>query len=627
MATTDNTTPTASQTGANSFYSTFNSQLSKAGYGAANPVSGNSGVNNNENRSPTIVTDANTREQGIPNIVSTSKSLGALPADKNGNQPFKLNTAGSPTPDNSDGTGNAGGLDANSSYNDIFNSVFNGQGNTVNDPINAQILDNLRAMRANSDALSGAQIDAIHSGFQARQQLLQRENQSTTGMLGSLLESSGSFRTGSAAAILDAKDQNDIQSLVNLDNEERSAKAAVYKAQQEQDFQAMDKMNATLKDIQDKKYNRAKDIADKITEKNQNDRNYNLQVEQFNHTSEKDKVTQEQEAERIQQGKYEFRDLKDSLGNTIGTQVIDKSTGRPISNISEPGNPTAVPGSNAALMPVSLGSDGQPNTTQQATFLNTLPPPVRALVQGLIDYRGQPPNPRTTSGQKLISLAEQADPTFDSGQWAVRQKVNMDYTSGKTATNIKSLNTSINHTGDLARDFVNLPNSDITKFNSVKEWFASNVGKGEPTKVINDLNALGGELAKTYKGTAGTDTEIANIEKGININSSPAQFKAFIESSMNLLGGRVSALDESYTQAVGKSIGHSLLNPSTAKILTDLKNHGYDIQVPGVKFSDKDAYMKATPDAKDKLTSAYNQLKSAGLPTTPENVLQAAQEL
>lgn len=612
---------TPSQTGASSFAA------------SAQPLLGGKTATNQQAESivkasipsPTVVTDANTRESSIPSIQGTAAKLGAI------NPPV------SPTAQQNANKGAS--TDMDSTYEDIYNKAFGNVSNQPLDPATNSILQSINAMKTSSDASTKAQLDAITSGYDARQAMLTEANQSTTAQLAGLLMQGGSIKTGSASATLNTKAQGDVQALTNLSNEETAAKASVYKAQQDMNFQLMDKQNQLLQNIQDRKYSLAKSIADGVTAKNQADRDYLFKVEQFNHTKTQDEISNEQaqaridqEAKKIDQGKYEFRDMKDDLGNVIGTQVFDKSTGRPVSAISNPGSSVGAPGSNGALAPVGLGADGTVDQAAQNKFLATLPPPVSALVSAMINYQGKPPNPSSKTGQKLLEYAHMADPTFDESQYLERQKVNIDYTSGKTSQNVKSLNTSIQHAGDLAKDFVNLPNGDITKINSVKEWFAMNKGNGNPTKVINDLNALGGELAKTFKGTAGTDSEIANIEKGINLNSSPEQFKAFIESSMNLLGGRVSALDESYTQSMGGKTfgethaGSSLLNPTAAKLLGKLKDSGYDINVPGVYFSDKDAFLKTDSEGgQQKLQDAYDQLKMAGLDTTPENILQAAQ--
>lgn len=76
---------------------------------------------------------------------------------------------------------------------------------------------------------------------------------------------------------------------------------------------------------------------------------------------------------------------------------------------------------------------------------------------------------------------------------------------------------------------------------------------------------------------------------------------------------------------VGKPPSTPLLRPDTAKILSGLKNQGYNIQVPGVIYTDVAAYQANVPGAAAKLDTAKALLDSNGIPATPENILQAAQ--
>ena len=294
---------------------------------------------------------------------------------------------------------------------------------------------------------------------------------------------------------------------------------------------------------------------------------------------------------------------------------------------------------------VSANSDGQINKEEQQAYLASLPGGANGdmanLVQMVAEYRvnlNTSPQKnykgvvgQMTQDQIATAVNRYTGGRFNQDNFNQVKNIQSDFSSkGKTGQNINALNTSINHINDLAKDFAKMPLTDITKFNSVKKWYRTNVGKGDPTKVINDLNVLAGELAKTYKGTAGTDQEIALIEKGINVNSSPAQFKAFIESTAELLGGRLNAISEQWVLPDGSPMpgrAKDVLQPTAKSFLQNLKNNGYEINVKGVNYTDPKAYMKYGGGSQQSLNSAREALVNAGLPATPENILQAAQEL
>lgn len=94
---------------------------------------------------------------------------------------------------------------------------------------------------------------------------------------------------------------------------------------------------------------------------------------------------------------------------------------------------------------------------------------------------------------------------------------------------------------------------------------------------------------------------------------------------MDLLAGKEQAVTDAYTSTMGKAPDSPLLSTTANAALSKLKDEGYQIDVPGVQYTDKDAYIKGDPDAQANLTAATQQLQAAGLPLTPENILQLAQ--
>ena len=77
---------------------------------------------------------------------------------------------------------------------------------------------------------------------------------------------------------------------------------------------------------------------------------------------------------------------------------------------------------------------------------------------------------------------------------------------------------------------------------------------------------------------------------------------------------------------MGKAPDSNLLGASALANLSTLKNQGYNVNIPGVLYTDKDAYLKYDPQAQTNMNTAISQLQQAGLPLTPENILQLAQQ-
>lgn len=428
----------------------------------------------------------------------------------------------------------------------------------------------------------------------------------------SMARSGGEYTPQQSQALITNAITSGVAKIQALDNSAASTIADLEQKFQAQNFDEINKGYDILQKQLDDKANTIKTMYEQTTAALKTARDYSLAVDTFNHTVYKDTA-------QLAQSNLEFRDAHDQFGNVVGTAVYDKSTGKLLG--SSGGSDSN--GNTTPILTVQINQDGTVNKESQDAFLQTIPAPFRDLVKQISNYQQTSTGLSPKTKTQIDAWAAQYNPNYNAQNYAAIQKTKNDYTSGATFHNIVSLNTSINHAGDLAKDFVNLPNGDITKFNSIQDWISQNKGSPVTTKTINDLNALGGELAKTYKGTAGTDAEVASIEKGININSSPAQFKAFIESSMNLLGGRLGALQEGYVDPNGAPIpgGHNLLNPSTQALLTKFANAGYDIKVPGIKYTNLVGYANASPENAKELASVRQQFPDM----SPADALAQAQ--
>src|SRR5690349_10961119 len=85
-------------------------------------------------------------------------------------------------------------------------------------------------------------------------------------------------------------------------------------------------------------------------------------------------------------------------------------------------------------------------------YLKTLSAPDAALVRGLADGRIAFPTGaalRSPYWQKVLTNVVNYDPNFDAVNYGSRYATRKDFTSGKSAQNIKALNTAIGHVGQL----------------------------------------------------------------------------------------------------------------------------------------------------------------------------------
>lgn len=168
---------------------------------------------------------------------------------------------------------------------------------------------------------------------------------------------------------------------------------------------------------------------------------------------------------------------------------------------------------------------------------------------------------------RWMKLASAYDPTFDQAQFNVRAGVRKDFTSGKSANNIRSLNTVIGHLDTLKNAAANLNNTNFDTLNAVKNWGAKRTGKGAPVGFDSAAHAVESEAAQLFKGMGATDQEIKAWRSTLNTNMSPEQLSTSIGTMLELMGSRMKALDETYSKGIGKPRDFSILNPKSREIL------------------------------------------------------------
>lgn len=596
------------QTGNGSFVN--KDSLSSAGYAQAvnynlNKDSGKANVSYDKNSgqtmvSPTVMSDSNIRENVIPNLNQSASSLGVTPQSANPNVSGAngFNASGGTGGDAGNGTEQpVNGGKAVNPYTELYKSIL---GDTTGmaagtDPTTQAELGLIQQMRRDSDSSTASQLDSISAGYATRKNwLADSQNKETKNVAHALLMSGSRFTPVSSSAIMSIKEAADVQSLVNLDNEERAAKAAVYKAQQEQNYQLMSKQLGVLEKVRDSKIAMATTLANQMKDYN----NYLLEVNKFNHAAGQDKIANEQKAEQLKQGKYEFRDLKDEFGNTIGTQVFDKTIGKSVSAVSAPGLTTAAPGSKGMLNPVQINSDGQVDTDQQAAFLKSLPPPIATTVVGLTNYTTDPRNisMKGNTRQKFLEYAHMYDPTYDETQYTGRSKFNTSWQSGGMASSNNAINTASQHLGELYTFGEKLNNVDgggknvlTLSYNDAKNWMAKHAGDADVTNFNTALGMVAAEVAKAYKNgvnsnAAPSKDEIEDMKKQIWDGSSGKQISGFVQTTLNMLNDKANVNEEQYTQIMGKP-SKGVYLPTTLEKMGTLKDKGLELNIPGVQSS------------------------------------------
>jgi hypothetical protein len=187
-------------------------------------------------------------------------------------------------------------------------------------------------------------------------------------------------------------------------------------------------------------------------------------------------------------------------------------------------------------------------------YLKTLPSTMSAQVKAYAEGRQPLPTGfalKSPYFQNMLRMVTQYDPTFDAVNYGARAKTRADFTSGKSAVTINSMNTALGHLNQLDNAATALNNGDIPEMNAVGNWFATETGKPAP----KNFNAIAGlvaeELTRVYRGVGGAEADIKRHMADVSQKSSPEQIRGALYSISELLKSKLDAMGEQYNQGMG----------------------------------------------------------------------------
>jgi hypothetical protein len=191
---------------------------------------------------------------------------------------------------------------------------------------------------------------------------------------------------------------------------------------------------------------------------------------------------------------------------------------------------------------------------------------VRALAEG---RRAFPTGSalRSPVVQQLVAAASQYDPTLDAANSVTRVATRKDFTSGKSAQNITAINTALGHFGSLWKAAQGLENRSIPAWNAVANAAESATGDPRVNKFNLARNAVVNELERVFRGTGGSEADIAQWRSTINSSMSPDQLRESLAQGVDLLNSRLEALGAQYNQGMNRS----------DEPITLLNNHARDV--------------------------------------------------
>lgn len=193
-------------------------------------------------------------------------------------------------------------------------------------------------------------------------------------------------------------------------------------------------------------------------------------------------------------------------------------------------------------------------------FLKTLSPQDAAIAKGVADGRIAFPSGaalRSPYWQKVLTNVVNYDPSFDAINYNARAATRKDFTSGKSAMNIKALNTAIGHVGQLYDQIGGTTSTGgypfATTVNKISNSLSRGAGNPGPTLYSQTAGAVASELTQVFRGTGGAEADVKRYLEELDPNASEEQKRAAIQNIMGLLKSRLDAIGDQYTKGMGTS--------------------------------------------------------------------------
>lgn len=227
--------------------------------------------------------------------------------------------------------------------------------------------------------------------------------------------------------------------------------------------------------------------------------------------------------------------------------------------------PAVAPG-NASLPDVGPGE-------RNDTYLKSLPPAQQSLVKALAEGRQAFPTGnalRAPYWQSMLEAVGKYDPAFDAVNYNARAATRRDFTSGKTADQIRSINTAIGHLGQLSDLADALNNGNVEKINAARNWLKTQFGYTGPTDFDTVLNRVAPEITRVWRGTGGNEADITRDIETMKNSRAPQIIHGAIAQLGGMLESQLDSTKERYRQGMGTA-DIEVLRPDSRQTLTTLE--------------------------------------------------------
>ncbi len=546
----------------------------------------------NATYSPTVVSDANIRENTIPNTIASAANYTNPGQATSGAAAASTGGASTAAPG---GNGNSPDY-SNMSYGDIYASALNGLNGQPMDAVTQQELNLIQRASTNQDAVTQASVQAINAEYNARYAQTQKEQAASTAGIEQTLNLGGSSRYApiSSSGILTSKESYDLATLNNLTASENTQIAQLRQAQADKDYQTMSKQLELLDKTRQEKITLAQNIASNMATLNKDTRDKLMSAKSDAAANAVKNGAPQSVIDSINAATTPTAAYSAAAGyggganidvekitNLDGSQSIvrvDKNTGKIMGTTNLSGGSGSPSGS--STIPLKDTSDFMKGLTVQgaqnfAKLTDVDKSSVMQLVNGqalLSDIMSSRGLSGSAQRQMLLQKAQAVDPSFSENTNKIRFNFMKDWQDinspiGKTNN---SINTSLGHLADFATNAKALDNDGLKTVNKVANWWNAETSNQSLLKLQTDVAALAGELATVYKngGQPGQE-DTAKWESRLSVDYSKGGLKAVADEAAKLLSSKITASRYQYKTTMGRENPTTIIDPMKKQALID----------------------------------------------------------
>jgi hypothetical protein len=248
----------------------------------------------------------------------------------------------------------------------------------------------------------------------------------------------------------------------------------------------------------------------------------------------------------------------------------------PLVAVIRDGKAVMLPRSQAVgLPPANAGAVAQPipdahKDMHGDDYLSTLPTGMGQLVKSIAEGKVDPSKAasmRYGNREAIMQRVLQYDPTYNQ----TRPKVYADFTTGKTAQNITSMNTVVAHMGTVSELADALKNGNLQTANAVVNRIRTEFGKPEINNTEIAIQAMGNELMRVFRQVGAAQHEVESWEKKFNAaKGSPEQLNGALKVAGELLKGRLEAVNDQWKRGMGTENDYPVLSDKSKAALAKI---------------------------------------------------------